>query len=258
MTRRKRAEAFVDGARNKYLNQTSEQVYSSGKIPTTKFISAANIHQKQYIKSIKNNQLTVASGAAGVGKTLLALFTGIGLVNNDQSNIVKIVYIRAAVESKEEKDILGILPGGAHEKLSPLLYPIYDNAELFMNKSSIDSCIEKGIIEVMPLALMRGRSFNNCFIIVDECSNITKTGLKTILTRCGETSKMILIGDPDQCDIDPDKNGLKDLIWRLGKQLEYYSFNDILPRIKLNIIKFTRDDIVRSHLTKFVLELYDI
>ena len=259
MSRRKKAQAQYEQAHLQFINKTAEACSSVSKIQTTKFIKPANVHQKQFVKSIKQNQLTIGSGPAGTGKTLLALFTGIQLINNPESEIDHLIYIRANVDDPEEKE-LGALPGGLIEKVRHLAYPIMDNLCAFMPQSNMEYLLETGRIEVLPLAMMRGRSFNGCFIIIDEAQNIAPSSMKTILTRCGENSKMVLIGDPNQCDKKNKlfSNGLIDLENRVLRKLEYYKESDKECPIDIGFIKFTIDDIVRSKLTKFTIELYDL
>lgn len=256
MSKRKKVESYLEQAHATFLNEHAVAC-SSSKIQTTKYIKPANIHQKQFVKSIKQNQLTIGSGCAGTGKTLLALFTGIQLINNTDSPITQMTYIRSNIDCPDEKEI-GALPGDLLDKVRHLAYPILDNLSLFMNPNTMEYLIDEGRIEILPLMMMRGRSFNKRIIIIDECQNITRKSMKTILTRCGEDSKMILIGDPNQCDIDPFQNGLRDLEWRMARMIEnYQKEGEDLP-IDMNIIHFNRDDIVRSRLTKFMIDMYDI
>ena len=260
MSRRKKAQAQYQQAHLQFINQTAEACFSNNStIKTKKFIKAKNVHQKQFVKSIKQNQLTLGIGPAGTGKTLLALFTGIQLINNSDSEIKNLVYIRANVDDPEEKE-LGALPGGLIEKVAHLTYPILDNLTIFMDRTDVDYLLESGKIEVLPLAMMRGRSFNNCFIIIDEAQNIAPSSMKTILTRCGESSKMILIGDPEQCDKKNKvfSNGLIDLENRVVRKLETYKQLDEECPINLGFIKFDVNDIIRSALTKFAIELYNL
>jgi len=257
MSKRNKAKAYYEQAHSNFLNESARTCSSNSKISTRKFMKPVNVHQKQFVKSMKQNQLTIGAGCAGTGKTLLALFTGIQLINNPDSPIEKLTYVRANVDDREEKD-LGALPGDLLDKVRHLAYPILDNLELFMDTTTVEYLLEEERIEVLPFMMMRGRSFNNRFIIIDEAQNVTPKQMKTVLTRCGETSKMVLIGDPRQCDIDPMKNGLQDLQWRMSRMIDNYSQKDEEPPINMGVISFTRDDIVRSYLTRFVLEMYDI
>lgn len=218
------------------------------KIETNVFIKPVTNTQRQFVKSIKANDLVVAVGPAGTGKTLNALHTAVQLLNNEWSSIEKIVYVRAAINSDQERDVLGILPGGYEEKIMPLCYPILDNMSKFVPMSLVKYVLEKGIIEVMPTSMMRGRSFSNTFILVDEASNISPAGIKTALTRLGEGSKMVIIGDPSQKDTrDNVEDGLADLAFKLKVK------GDIEG---VDLIQFTNQDIVRHHLIARVLDLY--
>jgi len=256
MSKRNRAKAYYEEAHNNFLNENAK-ASNNGKISTRKYMKPVNVHQKQFVKSMKQNQLTVGAGCAGTGKTLLALFTGIQLINNPDSPIEKLTYIRANIDDREEKD-LGALPGDLLDKVRHLAYPILDNLELFMESQTVEYLLVEERIEILPFMMMRGRSFNNRFIIIDEAQNVTPKQMKTVLTRCGETSKMVLIGDPNQCDIDPMRNGLKDLEWRMARKLELCKEEGVEAPIDMGLVHFTRDDIVRSYLTRFVLEMYDI
>ena len=258
MSRRKKTQAYLEQAHLDFLNENAKACSSTkSKIDTFKYIKPVNVHQKQFVKSIKQNQLTIGSGCAGTGKTLLALFTAIQLINNPESPIEKVSYIRANVDNREEKEI-GALPGDLLEKVRHLAYPILDNLELFMPSGTIEYLISNERIEILPLMMMRGRSFNNRIVIVDECQNIGPSSMKTIMTRICEDSKLVLIGDPDQCDIDPFKNGLKDLEWRLGRRLDMYEESGQNPEIDFDIIKFNKNDIIRSYVTKFAIDLYEL
>jgi phosphate starvation-inducible PhoH-like protein len=257
MSRRRKAQAYIQQAHGKFLNEHAQACSFNSKIETSKFIKPVNVHQKQFVKSMKNNQLTIGSGEAGSGKTLLALFTAVQLINNPESPIEKILYVRANVDDGEERSI-GALPGDLLDKVRHLAYPILDNLELFMKPTTIDTLLEEEKIEVLPYAMMRGRSFHNRFIIVDEAQNLNAKQLKTTLTRIAEGSKMVLIGDPTQCDIDPIKNGLRDLEWRLARKLELLKQENQEVDINYGLIHFDINDVVRSNLTKFVIDLYNM
>jgi phosphate starvation-inducible PhoH-like protein len=259
MSKRRKAQAYIEQAHTTFINETAKIQSLNGKIETTKYIRSANVHQKQFVKSIKNNILTLGSGEAGCGKTLLALFTGVQLINNKDSPIEKILYVRANIEDREEKEI-GLIPGELLEKTKHLAYPILDNLEMFMKKEAVEFALTSCKIEVLPFQMMRGRSFHNTFIILDETQNATKKQLKTLMTRLCETSKLVIIGDPSQCDIDPFKNGLIDLEWRLNKKLNIPITEETKyqAQVDFSIIHFDYDDILRSELTKFAIDLYNI
>jgi phosphate starvation-inducible protein PhoH len=188
--------------------------------------------------------------------TLLALFTGVQLLNNPESPIQKIIYVRSHIKDREEASV-GAIPGTLADKMRIMAYPILDNLELFMSKEAIDFTLEQEKIEVLPFMFMRGRSFQNTFVILDEAQNSSQSQLKTLLTRITETSKIVIIGDSTQCDIEPFKNGLIDLEWRFAKLNEYLIKHNRIPAIDFDIIKFNHEDILRSELTKFAIDLYN-
>lgn len=256
MSRRKRQQALEQQGREIYNNEDAKSYAPQGKIATTKYIRPANVHQKQLVKSMKNNILTIGSGEAGVGKSLLALFTGIELLNNKESCIEKILYLRANIKDCEEVS-LGAMPGTLQEKTLMLAYPILDNLEVFMDKKTIEYTLEQSKIEVLPMMFMRGRSFQNTFVILDEAQNVTMRQMKTLLTRLSESSKLVIIGDNSQCDIDKLKNGLSDLEWRLNKKA-LSSEEDQQTEVDYGLVKFDKNDILRSELTKFAIELYNL
>lgn len=259
MSKRRKAQAYIEQAHTTFINENAKSYSLNGKIETTKYIRPVNVHQKQFVKSIKNNILTLGSGEAGTGKSLLALFTGIQLLNDPESSIYKIIYVRANIEDNEEKD-LGAMPGELADKTRFLAYPVLDNLEVFMKKEAIEYSLESCKIEVLPLMMMRGRSFHNTYVILDEAQNCTKKQLKTLMTRLCEDSKLVIIGDPTQCDIDSFKNGLIDLQWRLNKKYNegLTEENKYQAQVNYGIIHFDYDDILRSELTKFAIDLYNI
>lgn len=253
MSKRKNSQYIERAYQNMIDEQARLSIRPNSKIETSVFIKPYNIHQKQFIKSIKQNQFTVALGAAGTGKTLLSLFTAVQLINNMDSPIEGIVYIRSNIKDQDELEI-GCIPGGLQEKVSHLSYPILDNMTQFCKRSVVEDLLYSGVLEITPLSLLRGRSFDRKIIILDEAQNCTPRSMKTILTRFTDNSKMIVIGDPCQCDIKSITNGLIDLKWRLTRSVNF----DIQPPSNIGIIQFDREDIVRSKLTKFFLDIYDL
>ena len=159
--------------------------------------------QKELVQSIWANDITVVSGAAGVGKTLMTLQTFLDLM--EHKHIQKIVCIRLISDTCEEH--LGALPGGKDEKLSPFLAPVVDNLKQLMKPGEINYLIEHEKIEVVPVSHVRGRTFVDCGVLVDEVQNMTNHMVLSILTRIGERSRMVLCGDPEQVDI-PNRNGI--------------------------------------------------
>lgn len=156
-----------------------------------------NTEQKEAKRLILNNTLSVISGKAGSGKTLLACEIALdALLNKKECD--KIIITRPSV-SKEQ---IGFLPGDLYEKMDPFLQPVYQNFYLLYNRSEIDRLISEGVIEVVPIAFMRGRTFLDTYVIVDEGQNLTKEQMKMVLERIGTRSKMMVCGDSDQIDLN--------------------------------------------------------
>ena len=205
-------------------------------------ISARNANQKEYLKKLQddNTNIVLAIGPAGTGKTMLAVQHGIKLF---QEGIVdKIVVTRPAVSVDED---LGFLPGTLNEKMAPWTRPIFDVFQEYYQAKDIAKMLEEGVIEISPLAYMRGRTFKNAYIIADECQNTTVNQMKMLLTRLGEGSKMVVTGDLAQADRMND-NGLIDFCNLLaGKNLKH-----------IDIIEFDHRDIERHHAVKEILSIY--
>jgi phosphate starvation-inducible protein PhoH len=205
-------------------------------------ISARNANQKEYLKKLQDDStnIVLAIGPAGTGKTMLAVQHGIKLF---QEGIVdKIVVTRPAVSVDED---LGFLPGTLNEKMAPWTRPIFDVFAEYYQQKDIAKMLEEGVIEISPLAYMRGRTFKNAYIIADECQNTTVNQMKMLLTRLGEGSKMVVTGDLAQADRMND-NGLIDFCNLLtGKSLKH-----------IDIIEFDHKDIERHHAVKEILSIY--
>lgn len=201
------------------------------------------LNQARLIKEVKNNDLVFAIGPAGTGKTFLAVLLAINSLKKGE--VEKIIITRPAVEAGES---LGFLPGDLKEKIDPYLMPIYDALDCILGKETKDKYIEKGIIEVMPLAYMRGRTLDKAFIILDEAQNTTERQMLMFLTRLGFNSKMIVNGDITQIDLNISKNnsGLVSAI------------NKLKGINKIGFIEFTSDDIVRNPLVQRIIEKFTL
>lgn len=239
---------------------TNQQAAAHSIIKTNTFIKPANTAQRLLVKSIKNNDITIAQGVSGSGKTLISLFNAVQMFNDERGPVQKIIYVRANVDSEEEQGI-GYLPGTQIEKLKPLAMPILDNLCCFVNEADAQYYIDSGKIEVIPLSMMRGRSFNNAFIIADELQNASPKAIKTLLTRLGTGSRMVLLGDVTQCDTKTGlySNGLHDLVWRVSRALSTPAPQTDEPQFtrSVGLITFTKDDIIRHAMTRWVLDLYE-
>jgi phosphate starvation-inducible PhoH-like protein len=205
-------------------------------------IQARNSNQKVYLQKLQDESksIVLAIGPAGTGKTMLAVQHGIKMF---QEGIVdKIVVTRPAVSVDED---LGFLPGDLNEKMAPWTRPIFDVFGEYYQQKEIAKMLEDGVIEISPLAYMRGRTFKNAYIIADECQNTTVNQMKMLLTRLGEGSKMVVTGDLAQADRLED-NGLIDFCNLLGgKKLNH-----------IDIVEFDHRDIERHNAVKEVLSVY--
>jgi phosphate starvation-inducible PhoH-like protein len=201
--------------------------------------------QEEFNRLIKTNTVTIAHGSAGTGKTLLALWTGLSLVA--KGDFDKVVYVRSDVGVEFQRG-RGALPGDMSEKIAPLLGPILDNIPVCCRSNgAANYMLEKGIVEPLLLEDIRGRSLNNAFVIVDEVQNFLPIHVKTCLTRVGSESKMVLIGDTKQADLDVFRreNGLVDAIYRLRHLQD------------VGILEFHKEDIVRNSVIAHILDRYD-
>ena len=196
--------------------------------------------QKKYLKAILGNDIVFAVGPAGTGKTYQAVASAVASLKNKE--VDKIVITRPAVEAGER---LGFLPGDLKEKIDPYLTPLYDALRFMLPSDKLRLFLESRVIEIAPLAYMRGRTLHNAFMILDEAQNATKMQMKMFLTRLGVTSKAIITGDITQIDLPPsDKSGLIDAI-NVLKGVDGISF-----------IEFGPQDVVRHDLVKKIISAY--
>ena len=209
------------------------------KTPKRSVISRSK-KQKEYVKSLKNNQITMSLGPAGTGKTYLAVAVALSMLL--EKKVERIILSRPAVEAGER---LGFLPGDMKDKIDPYLRPLYDSLYDLLDYDKIQRKIESGAIEIAPLAFMRGRTLKNSFAILDEAQNATRIQIKMFLTRIGENSKLVVNGDPSQIDL-PNK-----------KQSGLIESQTILKGIKeISIINFDHQDVIRHPLVTKIVEAY--
>jgi len=206
-----------------------------------KVIKPQNYAQYAYLKLLEDKTIIFSMGSAGSGKTYLAVSYAINLLK--LKKISKIIITRPIVEAGEN---LGFLPGEIKEKVDPYLIPIYDALNDILGAETTQKYIEKQIVEIAPLAYMRGRTLNDAFIILDEAQNSTSTQMKMFLTRLGYNAKMVVTGDETQIDL---KDKVKSGIIHASKILK--SIDEI------GIIKFTSKDVVRNPLVSKIIEAYD-
>ena len=197
-------------------------------------------NQKTYIKNIQSNEINFGIGPAGTGKTYLAVAASIDALLNEK--VDRIILIRPAVEAGEK---LGFLPGDLSQKVDPYLRPLYDALYEMLGTEKTDKLINKGIVEIAPLAYMRGRTLNNSFIIVDESQNTTKEQMKMVLTRMGFGSCLVINGDLTQIDLPKNiKSGLSHAI-EVVEGTEGIGFT-----------RFSSSDVVRHPLVKKIIDAY--
>ncbi|MEL7491966.1 MAG: PhoH family protein [Pseudomonadota bacterium] len=196
-----------------------------------KNIRPQNDSQRAFMEAIDTTSLVFATGAAGTGKTYVAIAKAVEAL--EAGKVRRIVLSRPAVEAGES---LGFLPGDMEEKLSPYLRPLYDALCDRLSTKRLKALTAEGVIEIAPIAYMRGRTLNNAFVVIDEAQNCTYGQLKMLLTRLGWHSSMVVTGDPAQSDLLPGVSGLQDVTEKLEK----------LDKIK--VIRFSQQDVVRHPL----------
>lgn len=217
---------------------------SAGVVAITsrgKIIKCKTVGQKKYVESIKKNTATFGIGPAGTGKTYLAVAMAVAAFKNKE--VEKIILTRPAVEAGEK---LGFLPGDLQNKVDPYLRPLYDALQEMLGLDGYVKLLERGVIEIAPLAYMRGRTLSNAFIILDEAQNTTREQMKMFLTRMGGGSKMVITGDLTQIDLpDGKKSGLKHAA-------------DILKNVNgIGIRYLNASDVVRHSLVTEIIRAYE-
>ena len=205
-----------------------------------KQIKCKTVGQQTYVDAIKRDTVVFGVGPAGTGKTYLAVCMAVAAFKSRQ--VEKIILTRPAVEAGEK---LGFLPGDLHEKVDPYLRPLYDALQELLGLETYVKLMERGAIEVAPLAYMRGRTLSNAFIILDEAQNTTKEQMKMFLTRMGEGSKMVVTGDVTQIDLDGKDSGL-------------VHATKVLDNVEgISVCKLTAKDVVRHPLVMRIIRAYE-
>jgi phosphate starvation-inducible PhoH-like protein len=206
-----------------------------------RFIMPKTATQRAYVEAIRNHDIVIGIGPAGTGKTYLAMAMAISAFLRKQ--VSRIVLARPAIEAGEK---LGFLPGDMYEKVNPYLRPLYDALYDMMEAEKAARLIERGVIEIAPLAFMRGRTLNDSFIILDEAQNTTSEQMKMYLTRLGFNSKTVITGDVTQIDLPQGKSsGLVEVV-------------RILDGVKgINFVFFSEKDVVRHKLVQEIIKAYE-
>lgn len=204
-------------------------------------VKPKTIGQKEYVDAIRKKMIVFGMGPAGTGKTYLAMAMAITAFKNEQ--VGRIILTRPAIEAGEK---LGFLPGDLQSKIDPYLRPLYDALYQIMGAESFQRNMEKGLIEVAPLAYMRGRTLDNAFIILDEAQNTTPAQMKMFLTRIGFGSKVVVTGDATQKDLAPGAKSGLDVALRVLKNID-----------DIGICNLTSKDVVRHPLVQKIVQAYD-
>ena len=234
----KTLELFHDNDQNILKHLRDNPITTSPRKPQ---ITPKTIGQKKYLEAIEKHDVTFGIGPAGTGKTYLAVAMAVSALY--QGYISRIILTRPAVEAGET---LGFLPGDLREKLSPYLRPLHDALLDMMPSEEVQKNMEREVIEIAPLAYMRGRTLNNSFVILDESQNTTREQMFMFLTRLGHSSKAIITGDPTQTDLPSTKqSGLTEALLILQKT----------DGISIN--EFHQDDVVRHRLVRKIISAYE-
>lgn len=204
-------------------------------------IRAKTFRQRQYIQAMRNNDLVFCIGPAGTGKTYLAAILALQALLSDQYE--RLILTRPAVEAGER---LGFLPGDLQQKVNPYLRPLYDALYELIDPEKTSNLMERGVIEVAPIAYMRGRTLNNSFIILDEAQNTTPGQMKMVLTRLGFGSRMVVTGDITQTDLLPNQTSGLTMALKILKNVEGIAF-----------CEFSQADVVRHSLVQRIVAAYE-
>ena len=241
---------FNNGDLNSYLRVCTEDpdvslraLVSSGRQRTfgKKVLTPKTVNQRRYMEAIERNDLVFGVGPAGTGKTYLAVAMGISALLSKR--VSRIILTRPAVEAGER---LGFLPGTLQEKVDPYLRPLYDALHDMLEPEKVEKLLERSIIEVAPIAFMRGRTLNDSFIILDEAQNSTAEHMKMVLTRQGSNSKMVVNGDVTQIDLP------------IGRRSGLLDALDVLRGITgISFISFDERDVVRHSLVQRIVKAYE-
>lgn len=231
-------ESFFDPMPSSSRSHINERKRDSTQLKYKKNVTARTPGQQLALDALENCTLSALLGPAGTGKTYLAVAKGVEMLSRGM--VDRLILSRPAVEAGER---LGYLPGDMKEKVDPYMQPLYDALYDRMDTRRVQALIQHKVIEIAPLAFMRGRTLSNAFILLDEAQNATRTQLKMYLTRLGEGSRIVMTGDPQQSDLKPGESGLQQIV------------EDIDGIEDCGVVRMGRGDVVRHPLVARLLEV---
>jgi len=228
----------LDTGRGQEHQQLGQQVLARSQ--SGRLLRPRTLRQRAYVEAMERHDLTVALGPAGTGKTFLATVLAVRMLQ--ERKVEKLILTRPAVEAGER---LGFLPGDLQQKVDPYLRPLYDALHTLLGSDKVAALLEKGVIEIAPLAYMRGRTLADAFVILDEAQNTTTAQMRMVLTRLGEHSRMVITGDPTQIDLPP------------GVTSGLHEAAEVLEGIEgVAICRLTAADVVRHPLVQRLVTAY--
>jgi phosphate starvation-inducible PhoH-like protein len=232
------ALSALDTGRGEEHQQLGKQVLARSQ--SGKLLRPRTLKQKSYVEAIERHDLTLALGPAGTGKTFLATVQAVRMLQ--ERKVERLILTRPAVEAGER---LGFLPGDLQQKVDPYLRPLYDALHALLGQERTAALLEKNVIEVAPLAYMRGRTLADAFVILDEAQNTTTAQMRMVLTRLGENSRMVVTGDPTQIDLPP------------GQLSGLIEAAEVLEGVEgVAICRLTAADVVRHPLVQRLVNAY--
>src|SRR5437867_5678517 len=220
-----------------------QEFFNTGRMRATngRYVTPKSLNQKLYLEAIRDNDLVIAIGPAGTGKTYLAVASAVGHLM--EKKVERIILCRPAVEAGEK---LGFLPGDMAEKVDPYFRPLYDALYHLLDRDRANAQMERGAIEVAPLPFMRGRTLNNSFVILDEAQNTTSEQMKMFLTRLGNNSKAVITGDVTQVDLPP------------GRTSGLIEAQSVVASVSgIRFVYFDESDVVRHNLVQQIIRAYE-
>jgi phosphate starvation-inducible PhoH-like protein len=232
------------------LREVEEFVYSRN-IEEDKFLQTMSINikcktenQKKLVNSIKQNEITICSGLPGSGKTFLSCAEALKLIKT-RPKYKRIVLVKSITPLKNEE--IGHLPGNLEEKMAPIMESFTDNIRKLIGKTRMEKLIELGVIEIVPIAFARGRSIDNSIILIDEAQNISLDNIRTLMTRIGDNSKMVIMGDVKQKDIRNKRDSSLEIVLKRFDNIEGFGCVELRDP----------DDVVRNPIIKIVEQVFD-